>query len=99
MTLAKTLHDVLLSREESIPSGSIHDFDHGQFVELEAQNAVRAATLEETAAYQSEHPIVEPDARVELEARAAALGVEYRSNISDEKLLERIGLAEAAVRD
>ena len=102
MTLAKTLHDVLLSREESIPAGSIHEFENTKFLELVGQSAVRAATVEETARHRRQHGTVEPEmvsARAELEGRATALGVEFRASISDEKLLDRVIEAEAGVRD
>lgn len=99
MILAKALNKILLSGVECVPTGSVHEFEDLQFVELEGLKAVRPATVEEAALYRREHGIVEADVvsdRAELEVRAFTLGVEFRSNISDEKLLDRIIEAESS---
>ena len=55
MILAKTLNDVILSREKCVPTGSVHEFEDSRFEELEGLKAVRHATVEETALYRREH--------------------------------------------
>jgi len=97
---AKAIHDVLLGRDEMAPAGSVFELQtKKQFDELAARGAVRQATEQEIKLYRKQpDPVVTieiPTHRELLEARAASANVEYRSNISDEKLMERVMEAEA----
>ena len=105
MKLAFAIHQIIVSATETIEPGAVFPTDN--FAELEHLGAVRAPTKEENALHQmltqndrneaESFAAAAPasDERADLEARAAAAGVEFKANIGDAKLLERVIEAEA----
>jgi hypothetical protein len=96
--LAFAIHQIIRGRE-AVEPGTV--FPCATFDELEKMGAVRKPTADEASLYNlANKVVVEPETdespqRADREARAKATGVTFKSNISDEKLMERVVEAEA----
>ena len=102
MTIGYAIHSIMLKDSEIAP-GTVAEFSDDMFDELEPRGAIREASPQEVAVYNAikaseAAPVAETASpeRLELEAKAKALGVKFQKNTSDDTLRERIAAAEKA---
>lgn len=103
MKYAFTIHQIIMQKTTTDPGTVMKIDDEKIFAELLNMGAIREATDSEIALFGLANPSaatvplsnpIVAMSRGDLEARAAIVGVEFRANISDAKLLERILEAE-----
>lgn len=107
MKLTNKHNGILVICGLAVRPGATVEVDNGKFAAWEKSHGAKIwlkAGIVAVEGKQTETKTEQPEAkqektewRQELENRAYELGVEFRSNISDEKLEERIGEAEAAL--